>query len=156
LLELGHFTNPRRVTINERDTIAVDYSGDPKAKTRNRSEDVIRDLIGTVWVDEQDQTISRIEGHFLNAFKVGGGLLMNIRKDTSFALVLKKVNDEVWLPAQLCGQGAARALLFFNFDGRIHVEYSDYRKFKATSTILPGLRTVEEQATPETPNREKK
>ena len=35
LLELGSFTNPRRVSMNGRDTIVVDYSGDPKAKTRN-------------------------------------------------------------------------------------------------------------------------
>ena len=154
LLELGHFTNARRVTINGRSTIAVDYSGDPKAKTHNRSEDVIRDLVGTVWVDEQDRMITRIEGHFLNAFKVGGGLLMNIRKDTNFALELKKVNDEVWLPARLSGQGAARVLLFINFDGRIQVEYSNYRKFKATSTILPGLTTIEEQTAPETSNPE--
>jgi hypothetical protein len=142
-LELGRFENARRVQLNGRDTIAVDYEGDPKAKTRNRSEEVIRDLVGTVWVDEQDRMISRIEGHFLNAFKVAGGLLINIRRGTSFALELKKVNDEVWLPARVNGRGAARVLLVFNFDGTEEVVYSDYRKFKATSTILPGLSTVE-------------
>ncbi len=150
-LELGHFTNPRRVRLNGRDTIAVDYAGDPKAKTRNRSEEVIRDLVGTVWADEQDRVLSRIEGHFLNAFKIGAGLLINIRKNTSFALELNKVNNEVWLPARVSGQGAARALLFFNFDGKVQVTYSDYRKFKATSTILPGVSPVREPGATATP-----
>ncbi len=137
-LELGRFTNPRRVEVNGRDTIAVDYAGDPKAKTRNRMEDVIRDLAGTIWVDEEDRSISRIEGRFMHAFKIGGGLLVNIKQDTSFAWEQRKVNGEVWLPARVDGRGSARAMLFFNFNGSIRVVNSDYRKFKATSTILPG------------------
>ena len=43
LLELGSFTNPRRVMLNGRSTIAVDYTGDPKAKTRNQCEEVVRE-----------------------------------------------------------------------------------------------------------------
>jgi hypothetical protein len=143
-LELGRFTNPRRVKINGRDTIAVDYEGDPKAKTRNRFEDVIRDLSGTIWVDEEDRSISRIEGRFLRPFKIGGGLVVNIKQDTSFAMEQRKINDEVWLPARVDGKGAARALLFISFNGSIRVVDSDYRKFKATSTILPGMSTVTE------------
>ncbi len=73
LLELGSFTNARRVQMNGRDTIAVDFAGDPKAKTRNRLEDVIRDLVGTAWVDEQDKVLVKVQGHFLNNFKIGGG-----------------------------------------------------------------------------------
>jgi hypothetical protein len=149
ILELGTFTNPRRVTLDNRDTIVVDYAGDPKAKTRNRGEEVIRDLVGTVWIDEQDKVIRKSEGHFLNAFKIGGGLVANIRKDSSFAMEQKKVNDEVWLPAKIEGQGAIRVLLFANFNGSMQVQMSDYRKFKATSTILPGVSTVDEHTTPQ-------
>ena len=143
-LELGSFTNPRRVKVNGRDTIAVDYAGDPKAKTRNRAEEVIRDLVGTIWVDEEDRSISRIEGRFLRAFKIGAGLVVNIKQDTSFAMEQRKVNNEVWLPARVDGRGAARAMLFFSFNGSIRVVDSDYRKFKATSTILPAMSTPEE------------
>ena len=156
-LELGRFTNPRRVKVNGRDTIAVDYEGDPKAKTRNRFEDVIRDLTGTIWVDEEDRSISRIEGHFLRPFKIGAGLVVNIKQDTSFAMEQRKINDEIWLPARVDGKGAARAMLFFSFNGNIRVVDSDYRKFKATSTILPGMSTVNEPGadggvTPQPPN----
>jgi hypothetical protein len=143
LLELGSFTNARRVQINGRDTIAVDFAGDPKAKTKNRFEDVIRDLVGTAWVDEQDRVLVKLEGHFLNAFKIGGGLVVSIQKGTSFSMVQQKVNDEVWLPALLAGRGEARALLLFKFDGSLRAVESDYRKFRATSTILPGVSTVE-------------
>ncbi len=59
LLELGAFTNPRRVQLNGRDTIAIDFAGDPKAHTRNRAEEVIRDMVGTAWIDEQDPSMRR-------------------------------------------------------------------------------------------------
>ena len=149
LLELGAFTNARRVQLSGRDTIAVDYAGDPKAKTRNRSEDVIRDLVGTAWIDEQDHVLARVEGHFANAFKIGGGLIANIQKDTRFSMVQTKVNNEVWLPARLEGQGAARAMLFFSFNGSGQIVNSDYRKFRATSTILPGVTQI---GTPQAPD----
>jgi hypothetical protein len=148
LLELGSFTNARRVQMNGRDTIAVDFAGDPKAKTRNRGEDVIRDLVGTAWVDEQDKVLVKVQGHFVNNFKIGGGIVANIQKGTSFGFEQRKVNDEVWLPALLEGRGEARALLLFKFDGSLRAVESDYRKFRATSTILPGMSTVEPEASP--------
>src|SRR6266851_4543423 len=143
LLELGSFTNARRVQVNGRDTIAVDFAGDPKAKTRNRFEEVIRNMAGTAWVDEEDRMLVKAQGHFVNNFKIGGGMVVNIQRGTSFSMAQRKVNNEVWLPAMVEGKGAARALLFFNFNGRFQAVESDYQKFKATSTILPGMSTVE-------------
>ncbi len=86
ILELGTFSNPRRIQLDGRDTSSSTTPGNPKAKTRNRFEDVVRDLVGTVWIDEQDKVIRKTEGHFLNTFKVGAGLIANIRKDTSFGM----------------------------------------------------------------------
>jgi hypothetical protein len=142
LLELGSFTNARRVQLNGRDTIAVDFAGNPKAKTHDRAEDAIRDLVGTAWIDERDHVLAQVDGHFISAFKIGGGLLANIQRGTSFTWEQTKVNDEVWLPAHVEGQGAARMLLFFNFDGSLSVVDSDYRKFRTSSTILPGMTQV--------------
>jgi hypothetical protein len=136
ILELGSFQNPRRVQLNGRDTIVVDYIGDPKARTQNRMETLIRDLLGTVWVDEQDHTITRTEGHFVNDFKIGGGLLADIRKGTTFSLQQVRINNEVWLPARAEGHGSARVLLFFSFHGTGTAVHSDYRKFKTSSTIV--------------------
>jgi hypothetical protein len=148
LLELGSFTDARRVRLNGRDTIAVDFAGDPKAKTKTRFEEVIRDMAGTAWVDEEDKMLVKAQGHFVNNFKVGGGMVVNIQKGTSFSMEQRKVNNEVWLPAMVEGNGSARALLFFHFNGSLRAVESDYRKFKATSTILPGVSTVEPEPQP--------
>ena len=139
ILELGSFSNPRRIELNGRDTIVVDYTGDPKAKTKSRAETVFRDLVGTVWVDEQDRVLVKAEGHFVDAFKIGAGLVVNVHKGTSFSMVQTKVNHEVWLPEMFEGEGQARMLLLFNFKGRVSMVNSDYRKFRTTSTVLPGV-----------------
>ena len=137
ILELGTFSNPRRENVNGRPTILIDYAGNPSAKTRNPGEAAIKLLSGTVWVDEKDRNIQHAEGHFTNDFKIGAGLVASIRKDTSFKWTSVRINEEVWLLSTLDAQGQARFLLFFSLNGDAHIHASDYRKFKATSTIMP-------------------
>ena len=139
ILELGSFSNPRRISRNSRDTVVVDYLGDPHAKTRNRAEEVVRNLAGTVWIDEDDKEIVRTEGHFLQPFHIAGGLLANISQGTRFSLEQQKINNDVWLPAEVTGSGDARFLLLFNFRGNLHVTYTDFRRFQTSSTLLPGV-----------------
>ena len=148
LLELGSFTNPRRIQVNGRDTIVVDFTGDPKAKTHNPGESAIHDMIGTVAVDEADGEVQHLDGSFVRDFKVGGGLLVSVSKGTSFALTTTRINNEVWLPASFEAHGHVRYLLFFTLEGNVASHQSDYRKFKATSTISPVITTVEETPDP--------
>jgi hypothetical protein len=85
----------------------------------------------------------------VNGFKIGGGLLVNIQKGTHFQMQQAKINDEVWSPTHIEAQGAARALLFFNFSGRIRDDYSDYRKLRTSSVVLPGATKVDNSEAPQ-------
>jgi hypothetical protein len=136
ILELGTFSNPRRVDLNGRPTIVADYAGDPNAKTHNATEGAIRDLVGTVWFDEQDRVLAQGQGHFLNDFKIGGGLVLNLHKGLSFEFRTQKINGEAWLPVSVQAHGSVRFLLFVNVNGNLALETSNYRKFRATSTII--------------------
>lgn len=142
LLELGSFTHPRRVDLNGRPTILADYAGDPNARTHGPAEGIIRDLVGQVWIDEQDHVLVRGEGHFLNDFKIGGGLVLNIHKGFHFTFSTTRINDEVWLPATVDAQGSARILLVDGVHGRVHLVTSDYRKFHTSSTIISTDATI--------------
>ncbi len=150
-LELGAFTHPRRELRDGRPTLAVDFTGDPKAKSRNEGESLIRDLAGTVWIDEQDRAIVRIEGHAVDDFRVSAGLLVSLKKGTTFSLQKTKINNEVWLPAELAGHGSLRYLLFFGFSGDIRISCTGYRKFQASSTVLPDLHIIAPEDPPANP-----
>ena len=148
ILELGRFSNERRVLWHGRPTIVLDYAGDPGAKTHSAVENVVKDLVGTVWIDEADHVLVRGEGHFLNDFKIGGGLLADVRKGSSFDFEATRVEDGAWLPATINGQGSVRVLLLAGFNGRMNVATSDYKRFRTSSRILPGESKVDSQGNP--------
>jgi hypothetical protein len=147
-LELGSFSNPRREMLAGRAVIVADYAGDPKAKTRNPGEAAVRDLVGTVWIDEADRMLVKGEGHFLNDFKLLGGLGLDIHKGFSFSFQATKINDEVWLPAEVDARGRARAYIFLSVNGHFHLTCSDYRKFRANSKIVGMSGEVDENGKP--------
>jgi hypothetical protein len=142
ILELGSFSNARRVDLDGRPTIIADYNGDPNAKTHSEFEKVFRDLVGTVWIDEDERVLVRAAGHFLHNFKIGGGLVVDIKEGSSFEIRYARINNEVWLPTEATGQGKIRFLLFTGFNGRVHLLTSDYRKFHSTSTIIDSNRLI--------------
>ena len=154
MFELGSFTNPRRQQVNGRDTIAVDFTGDPNARTHNRGEEIIHDMAGTAWIDEQDKAVQHVQGRFIRNFKIGGGLIASIAKDTTFEFFTRKINDEIWLPQTVTAQGHFRFMLLFAVDGNFELQATNYRKFKATSTIVPNYAPssppLDPQVTPRT------
>ncbi len=148
ILELGSFSNPRREVQNGRPVIVLDYAGNPQAKTHNTFEGIMRDVVGTVWIDETDRVLVAAQGHFLNDFKLGAGLLADVRKGTSFEFRTTRVSDGVWLPADIQGQGSVRLLLFASFNGRMHVTTSDYRRFRTSATIVGSHGVVDANGEP--------
>jgi len=142
ILELGTFTNARRVDLDGRPTIVADYNGDPNAKTHSEFEKAFRDLVGTVWIDEQERVLVRAAGHFLHNFKIGGGLVVDIKEGSSFEARFTRINNEVWLPTEITGQGKVRFLVFTGFNGRVHLATSNYRKFHTNSTIIDSNRLI--------------
>jgi hypothetical protein len=142
ILELGTFSNPRRVDLNGRPTIVLDYTGDPNAQTHGPAEGVFRDLVGTVWVDEQDRVLIRGQGHFVNDYKIAGGLVANIHKGMNFTFESRRVADNVWIPSVFSGKGSARLLLFDSINGNFSLVTSDYRKFRTGVTIIPTDRVI--------------
>ena len=151
ILELGNFSNPRRIDFGGRPTIVLDYAGDPNAHTHGPAEGIIRDLVGTVWIDEHDRVLVRAQGRFINDFKVGGGLLANIHKGLSFDFQAQRVADNVWLPSVVEGQGSARLLLFDGVNGRFRLATSDYRKFRTGATIIASDRVIGPNGQPVSP-----
>jgi hypothetical protein len=148
ILELGTFSNPRRVDVNGRPAIVLDYAGNPQAKTHSPFETIMRDVEGTVWVDEADRILVRAEGHFRDDFKLGGGLMADVHKGSHFAFQATRVGEGVWLPGTIDGEGSVRMLLFAHFNGRMHLTASDYRRFRASATIVGSHGVIGEDGVP--------
>jgi hypothetical protein len=139
LLQIIEIKNPRRLNYKDRPTIAFDFVGDPHAKTHGMTEDISKRLSGTVWIDEKDRQVARMEAHIDDNFHLGGGLVASVQKGSSFTFDQALVNHELWLPTGGDIRFSARVLLLKGVRQNIHVQDDQYQKFHADAMQVPGV-----------------
>ena len=134
LLAIVRLTNPRRIIEGGRPVIAVDFTGDPHAKTHGRNEDAIKKVRGTVWIDESAREVARMQATFDEPLRIGFGLFATVDAGSSFAFEQAFIHDEVWLPTSLDARFDGKAALFVGFHVELAMRFDQYRKFSASTT----------------------
>ncbi len=134
-LRAVRFSNMRREQFRGQEVIAVDFGPNPDYKAKKLAENIVQKLMGVVWIDEHALDVVRLEGHFNDTAKIGGGVLASIDKGSSFVFEQARINDEVWLPSYTEVHFGARLLLVKAHANDIE-QYSDYKKFHADSKIV--------------------
>jgi hypothetical protein len=129
ILPLMKISNPRRLLLNGRSTLAFDFVGNPHAKAHGVAENAARKITGTVWIDETDREVARLEARFDDNFRIGAGFLVSIQKGTSLIFEQSRLEQELWMPAVSEIHLAARELLIKGVRQNIHVKDSDFRRF---------------------------
>ena len=143
LLEIIAIKNPRRVMYKDRPTIAFDFVGDPHAKTHGMTEDISKKLSGTVWIDEKDREVARMEARIDENFKIGGGLVASVQKGSNFTFDQGLVNKELWLPTGGDVRLSARILVLKGLRQNIHFQNERYQKFHADAQQQTGVTVVQ-------------
>jgi hypothetical protein len=139
LLEIIAIRNPRRMSYKDRSTVVFDFVGDPHSKTHGITEDISKKLSGTVWIDEKDRQVTRMDARIDDTFRLGGGLVASVQKGSSFTFEQSLVNHELWLPTGADIHITARMLLLKGLKQNIHVENDTYQKFHADAQQQPGV-----------------
>jgi len=138
LLEIMQVSNPRREQLDGRSTIRFDFTGNPHAKTHGRAEDASKKLAGSLWVDEQDREVRRLEAHFDDNFHMGFGLF-SIGKGSSFVFDQKRVavgsgEHGLWLPTDGQAHLVAHAIGIIGYRADVNVTDNGYQRFHAEAT----------------------
>jgi hypothetical protein len=141
LLQIVTFSKPRRVRLNGRDTIAFDFAGDEHAKAHGRDEDALKKVSGTIWIDEADHEVSRMNATLDENYHVGFGLLASVAKGSNVVFDQGLIRNEAWLPTAIALHLQARAFLVAGFRADIDVRFDQYRKFQTDAVQLPGATT---------------
>jgi len=136
-LRSSDFTHPRWEQFRAHEVIVFDFAPNPAYKPRNKTEDLLHKLVGTLWVDDQDHQVVRLEAHLSDSFKLAGGLLASIRKGSSLVMEQAKTNGEVWLPSYVDAHFSARLLLLSSALGDYTSKFSDYKKFRVETVTGP-------------------
>ena len=129
ILPLMKVSNQRRISLNGRSTLAFDFVGDPHAKAHGLAENAARKITGTVWIDETDREVARLEARFDDNFRIGAGFVASIQRGTSLIFEQSRLGQELWMPAVSEIHLAARELLVRGVRRNIHIKDSDFRRF---------------------------
>jgi hypothetical protein len=130
VLEIMDERNERRVNFRGRTAIVFDFVGRKDAKTHGLAEDVSKKLQGTIWIDEADRQVARLEATFIDNFHIAGGLLANVQRGSNFHIDQELVNGELWLPTGVEGTMQARVALLKNLRRRFVEHDYDYKRFR--------------------------
>lgn len=142
ILAVVKVSAPRRVTLDNRPTIAFDFTGDPHAKAHGIAEEAARRMSGTVWIDEQDRQVRRLVARLDDNLHVGLGVV-SLSKGSNLVFDQKLVNNELWLPTSADVFLNARAFLVVGLRANVHVTDNDYRKFHAEAQQAPGAKVAQ-------------
>ena len=139
LLRVYQFKLVERQALAGHPVIVIDFVPRPNATPKTRDGKDMTKIKGRAWVAEDDYQIVRVDTEVLEDFSVRWSL-GRLYKGTTASYERQKINDEVWLPAQLRINASGRALIRkFHIDTII--QYSDYRKFSVkTDTEFSGAR----------------
>jgi hypothetical protein len=132
-LASSRYSNLRRETREGRELLAMDFEPNPAYKPHGRAQTLVNKLAGTIWIDERDLQIARLEAHMAKGMRVGG-FLATLKEGSAFVFEQARVNDEVWMPSYVDGSIGAR-VLFKGVNQRLVNRFSNYRKFRTTSTV---------------------
>jgi hypothetical protein len=132
-LRISEITSVRREMFHNHEVIAFDFEPRKGFKPKNRSEEIVNKLAGTIWVDEAAQQIARLEARLTDSFKIGGGVLASISPSTAFVFEQDKIGDEVWLPSLMEANISARVMVFAKFSRSMERRYSEYKKYQVDS-----------------------
>jgi hypothetical protein len=128
-LKVHEFVSPRRERFRERDAVVFDFRVRPGFKSANRQENLISKLVGVVWIDPADKQVMRLEARLAEGFKMGGGLLVNLRPGAAFVMEQTRVAEGLWLPKMAQINLSVKVLLFGGGDYNQSFEWSDYKHF---------------------------
>ena len=134
LLAIIRFSNPRRIMEGGRSVIAVDFTGDPHAKTHGRNEDAIKKVRGTVWIDESAREVTRMHATFDEPMRIGFGLFATVNAGSHFSFEQALIHNEAWLPTSIDAHFDGKAALFVGFHVELSIRFDQYRKFSASAT----------------------
>jgi hypothetical protein len=132
ILKVVNVSNPRRVQINGRATLAFDFAGDRHAAAHGMEQNAEKKSAGTVWIDEADRQVARLEVRLDDSFHVGGGLLGSLQKGTRIDIEQSPIGDGLWMETANEQHVEAR-LVVKRYRQNVHIKDVDFKRFDVES-----------------------
>jgi hypothetical protein len=119
---------------------AIEVSFRPRTdyKPVSREARILAKIAGRAWFCEDDGQLMRVEAELIDNISFGLGILAKLNKGTKVTLVRRRINDEVWLPAEAHFSLTGR-FLFKGIKVISASEFSNYKKFTVNTSVKFSL-----------------
>jgi tetratricopeptide (TPR) repeat protein len=133
ILRSCEFFSPRVEKIADREMIVINYRHHAGAKlTPNHS--YIAGLVGTVWIDQADSVVTRLEGWPASA--AAFDLVQSTAPRDEAALIYQQTRlaDGAWFPSVIRMNAGGRTDLFDGLNWDVVFEFSNYQRFNTSGS----------------------
>lgn len=135
VFRLYRFESQGREQLDGHATVVVDFIPRPEFKTEIKEVKLLKKIKGRAWISEDDYQSVRIDAETMKNLKFGLGLIAKLNKGARMVFRRRKINDEIWLPAEASFSGTGRVLVFKGFRFQAKSEYFGYKKFSVNSRV---------------------
>lgn len=128
VLAVAKISNARRISFRGRPTVTFDFVGDPHASSHGAEQNAGKKMAGTLWIDDADRQVARLEVHFYENFRMAGGLLVSVQKGTGVIVDQSPLGDGLWMQTAQEIHLAARVVVK-SLHENLHTQDFDFKKF---------------------------
>jgi hypothetical protein len=123
-----------------RGVLEFSFEPDPSYKSSKLFAIVYAHIVGTVWVDEANSQVLRIDASLRDDISIAAGLIVKIDRGAQASLRQQEVASGIWEPVQYSYRFEGRKLLFGTLSGHERMDASDYRHFGSIDEAIAILR----------------
>jgi hypothetical protein len=133
-----------REVIEGRDNYVIDADPKPGYEPKMKEAKILPKFRARLWIDAESIQWKRVDAECIDT--VSWGLFIaRIHKGSHITIIQTRVNDEVWLPQHITVKLDARVALMKEYNLDFDVAYSDYKKFRTETKIIPGGEVIEQR-----------
>jgi hypothetical protein len=115
--------------------IALAFEPKPGIKPKTSEGKILKKIRGKALFCDDDFELMKLDLELIDSFSVGYGPLVKVGRGTHMVFERRRINNEVWLPAQMHLTAKIRALLLIGVSLEIEDSYSDYKKFSVETNV---------------------
>jgi hypothetical protein len=129
-----------RTDQDGRGILEFSFEPDPSFKSSKLFAIVYAHMVGTVWVDEANSQVVRIDARLRDDISIAAGLIVKIDRGAQASLRQQEVASGIWEPVQYSYDYQGRKLLFGALSGYSRMDASDYRHIGSPEEAIAILR----------------
>ncbi len=108
---------------------------EPTGTYKGPHAELLRNMRGTLWIDQQDYEWTKVEAESLGTISFGW-FLARLGKGAAISFENQRINGELWAPKRVAVRASVRLALLAKAKADTEITFTDYKKFQTDSRLV--------------------